>query len=83
MSEGHETHIGLPRLWDLHREDNPPKHLTLKTNRAYVWESQTPIGNQVFTLKKHIHKLTVSEVIVCQCRGGSLKRPGLHVKEIH
>lgn len=52
-TEGSVPHIRHPNLWDLHWRDDPhrPKHLPLKTNRAYVQENQSAIGNGDSTLK--------------------------------
>lgn len=42
--QGSESHTGLPILQDLHWDDEPPKHLALKTSRAYAGESQKTVG---------------------------------------
>lgn len=59
-----------PQPRDLHWEDEPLKHLALKTNEPYVQESQRAVGNQDSSLKRHVHSLTCSK---SQCRGSSLK----------
>ena len=58
-SEGSELHI--PSLGVLHWEDDPLKHLFLKTSGAYFGESQITVGNTDFTLKECAQNLTLFE----------------------
>ena len=37
-SEGPKPHIALASPGDMHWEDKPPYHLSLKTSGTYVWE---------------------------------------------
>ena len=62
--------LGSPAWGTCTQEDKPPLHFALKTSKAYVWESQSAIGNQDSALKGHSQKLTHSK---SQCRGSSLK----------
>lgn len=68
--KGFKCHITHPRPWNLHKKDEPPKCLALKTSRACVWENQTALENQASAFKGLMHRLTHSE---SQCRGSSLK----------
>lgn len=68
---GSKPHTVFHSLGHLHWEDNPPWYLTLKTDRAYVWESCKPCqGNWDPIPKERLHNLTRFEP---QCRSSSLK----------
>lgn len=41
----HTPHIRHPNSYNLHLEEEPPKYLALKTNRAWVYETQTAAAN--------------------------------------
>jgi len=45
-NEKPEPYIRHPNSWDLHWRDEPPKHLALKINGAYIQESQTVVTNR-------------------------------------
>ena len=51
-------YIRHPNPWDLHWWDEPPKHLTLKTNRADVQKNQRAVRNGDSTLKGLACRLT-------------------------
>ena len=45
-TKGPVAHVKLSSLGVLHREDEPPKHLALKTKGNCIWESQRNTGNR-------------------------------------
>lgn len=51
-SEVFSPHIGHPNPWDLPHGDKPSKFLALKTNGAYIQETQKFVGNWDSSFKK-------------------------------
>ena len=46
-----KPYTGLLSPWILHQEDKSPECLTLRVNRACIWESQKATGNKDSTFK--------------------------------
>lgn len=76
-SKGFVLHVRHPRPWDLHGKAEPPKHLDLKTNGAYVLENQRTLGNGESSLKGLACRLICPRTL---CKSSSLKEPRPYVK---
>lgn len=66
--------------WDLYQKEMPPKHLTLKTNGAYIQENYRAVGNKDFTLTELECWPTCPRT---QREAMVWKEPRLYVKETH
>ena len=74
------THIRHPNSWNLHQRDEPPKHLALKTNGAYIQETQRAVGNWNSAFKGITCRLTHLGPSV---KAVVSKAPRPHVKDLN
>lgn len=56
-SKGFVSYIRHLSSWNLHQSNEPTKHLSLKTNRAYIQDTQMAVGNGKSALEGLLLKL--------------------------
>lgn len=66
--------------WKLHWRDRPPKYMALKTNGAYVRETQKAVGNGDSAPKGFVCRLTGPEI---QGKSSCLKVPRPYGENTH
>lgn len=72
--------IRHPNSWNLHQRYEPTKHLALKTNKAYIQDTQKPVGNGKSALKGLMLRFIYPTT---QDKSKSLKASSPYMKEIH